>query len=73
MTLQDEHLELVGEVPMYVTNVGIATVIVCEFCGQPLGALGEVCNSAIHVGTDGSGAGTAVTSAVLAARLRRRS
>jgi hypothetical protein len=72
MSVAIERLEPVGEATVYTTEIGITAVIVCEFCGQPLGSLADVCNSAIHVGTDGSGAGRAVTSTALAERARGR-
>jgi hypothetical protein len=41
-------------------------VYLCERCGQPLDGPHDLCNSALHVGTDGLGIGHAVRSTELA-------
>jgi hypothetical protein len=41
-------------------------VYLCERCGQPLHGPHDLCNSALHVGTDGLGVGHAVRSTELA-------
>ena len=41
-------------------------VYLCERCGQPLSGPHDLCNSALHVGTDGAGAARAVRSTELA-------
>jgi hypothetical protein len=37
-------------------------VYLCDRCGQPLEGPHDLCNSALHVGTDGLGVGHAVRS-----------
>jgi hypothetical protein len=46
-------------------HVGVY-VYLCERCGQPLDGPHDLCNSALHVGTDGLGIGHAVRSTDLA-------
>jgi hypothetical protein len=41
-------------------------VYLCERCGQALSGPHDLCNSALHVGTDGLGIGRAVRSTELA-------
>jgi hypothetical protein len=41
-------------------------VYLCERCGQPLDGPHDLCNSALHVSTDGLGVGHAVRSTELA-------
>jgi len=41
-------------------------VYLCERCGQPLDGPHDLCNSALHVGTDGFGVGRAIRSTDLA-------
>jgi hypothetical protein len=41
-------------------------VYLCERCGQPLSGPHDLCNNALHVGTDGLGIGRAVRSTELA-------
>jgi hypothetical protein len=41
-------------------------VYLCERCGQPLEGPHDLCNSALHVGTDGLGVGHAIRSIDLA-------
>ena len=41
-------------------------VFVCERCGQPLAGPHDLCESALHVGTDGLGIGRAIRSTELA-------
>jgi hypothetical protein len=41
-------------------------VYLCHRCGQPLTGPHDLCNSALHVGTDGLGIGHAVRSTELA-------
>jgi hypothetical protein len=41
-------------------------VYLCHRCGQPLAGQYDLCNSALHVGTDGLGIGRAVRSTELA-------
>jgi hypothetical protein len=41
-------------------------VFLCDRCGQPLGGPYDLCDSAIHVGTDGLGVGHAIRSTELA-------
>jgi hypothetical protein len=50
-------------------DVGVY-VFLCDRCGQPLAGPHDLCNSALHVGTDGLGIGLAVRSTELA-RLAR--
>jgi hypothetical protein len=41
-------------------------VYLCHRCGQPLAGAHDLCDSALHVGTDGLGIGRAVRSTELA-------
>jgi len=41
-------------------------VYLCERCGQPLAGPHDLCDSALHVGTDGLGIGHAIRSTELA-------
>jgi hypothetical protein len=41
-------------------------VYLCERCGQPLSGPHDLCNSALHVGSDGLGIGRAIRSTELA-------
>ena len=57
-------------VPGYEDPGGGLYVYLCEHCGQPLSGQHDLCNSALHAGTDGLGIGRAVRSTELA-RLAR--
>ena len=54
--------ELAQPVPAYDDPITGAYVYVCERCGQPLRGRHDICGSALHVGSDGVGAGRAVRS-----------
>jgi hypothetical protein len=41
-------------------------VYLCERCGQPLSGPHDLCDSAVHVGSDGLGVGRAIRSTELA-------
>jgi hypothetical protein len=41
-------------------------VFLCDRCGQPLAGPHDLCDSAMHVGTDGLGVGHAIRSTELA-------
>jgi len=41
-------------------------VFLCDRCGQPLAGPHDLCDSALHVGTDGLGVGHAIRSTELA-------
>jgi hypothetical protein len=59
-----------GPVPAYEDAAEGEYVYLCRRCGQPLAGPHDLCNSALHVGTDGLGLGRAVRSTELA-RLAR--
>jgi hypothetical protein len=52
--------------PVYDDPAAGAYVYVCDRCGQPLSGPHDLCNSALHVGTDGLGIGRAMRSTELA-------
>jgi hypothetical protein len=52
--------------PVYDDAAAGAYVYVCDRCGQPLSGPHDLCNSALHVGTDGLGIGRAIRSTELA-------
>jgi hypothetical protein len=53
-------------VPVYEDPEAGLCVYLCQRCGQPLSGPHDLCNSALHVGTDGLGVGHAVRSSELA-------
>ena len=53
-------------VPVYEHPEVGCWVFVCERCGQPLAGPHDLCESALHVGSDGLGVGHAVRSTELA-------
>lgn len=56
----------VGCVPVHEEPEAGLYVWVCERCGQPVAGAHDLCNSGLHVGTDGLGVGRAVRSTELA-------
>jgi hypothetical protein len=52
--------------PIYNDPAAGAYVYVCDRCGQPRSGPHDLCNSALHVGTDGLGIGRAIRSTELA-------
>jgi hypothetical protein len=59
-------LPIPESVPVYEQPEFGCCVFVCERCGQPLAGPHDLCQSALHVGTDGLGVGRAVRSTELA-------
>ena len=59
-------IALRGGVPGYEDPTAGLYVYLCERCGQPLTGPQDVCQSALHVGSDGLGVGRAVRSTDLA-------
>ena len=57
---------VVGSVPGYEDATAGFYVYLCERCGQPLAGPHELCQSTLHVGSDGLGVGHAVRSTELA-------
>lgn len=55
-----------GGVPLYEAVYEGLYVYLCHRCGQPLSGPHDLCDSALHVGTDGLGIGHAVRSTELA-------
>jgi hypothetical protein len=53
-------------VPSYEDPRAGLYVYLCERCGQPLAGPHDLCQSALHVGSDGLGVGHAVRSTELA-------
>jgi hypothetical protein len=53
-------------VPSYEDPGAGLYVYLCERCGQPLAGPRDLCQSVLHVGTDGLGTGRAVRSTELA-------
>jgi hypothetical protein len=58
--------QLQSGVPSYEDPRAGLYVFLCERCGQPLAGPHDLCQSALHVGTDGLGVGHAVRSTELA-------
>jgi hypothetical protein len=53
-------------IPAHEDPDGVVYVYLCHRCGQPLRAQHDLCNSALHVGSDGLGTGRAIRSTELA-------
>jgi len=53
-------------VPGYEDPGGSLCVYLCERCGQPLSGPHDLCDSALHVGSDGLGLGCPIRSTELA-------
>jgi hypothetical protein len=66
MSTQPAQEPAVTATPVFEEPEAGLYVYLCHRCGQPLSGPHDLCNSALHVGTDGLGIGHAVRSTELA-------